>query len=476
MILANILNKGTNYIAAGFTHGEGNTFSVLNKHTGSVLAQIDYCSAQQIDEASEFALQFFETSRAYSFKQKYFLIEEFVKQLDIHQALLADCIELETGKSPEYAKNEVERAILNGKFAMAFCMQNHGENVNMDFGNSPHSYAMVKRFPTGPVLAFSPFNFPLNLALHKIFPAWVAGAPVVLKPSPKTPLSALVLAHLFTQIKDFETYKGMLQVLHCSNQDAALLVKHKAYPIFSFTGSHSVGFNLKTTVPHKKVLLELGGNAAAIVHHDIENLQEVVQKLIVGSFLYGGQICISTQRIYIHQSIEEEFKRLFALATNKYNSQNTQVLIDQESKDRIKSIIQESTAKEAKILAGGLDKENTTPFLQATVIDNPPIDCACVTDEVFGPLVSVFSYTHFEEALQQVNQSKFGLQTGVFTKNIGLIKLAFEKLEVGAVIANNVPGYRVDNMPYGGIKLSGIGREGIAYAYQEFTEPKLLVW
>jgi len=299
---------------------------------------------------------------------------------------------------------------------------------------------------------------------------------VVLKPSPKTPLSALVLAHLFTQIKDFETYKGMLQVVNCSNSDASILVKHSAFPIFSFTGSHTVGFDLKATVPHKKVLLELGGNAAAIVHHDIENLQEVVQKLIVGSFLYGGQICISTQRIYIHQSIEEEFKRLFALATNKYNSQNTQVLIDQESKDRIKSIIQESTAKGAKILAGGLDKENTTPFLQATVIDNPPIDCACVTDEVFGPLVSVFSYTHFEEALQQVNQSKFGLQTGVFTKNISLIKLAFEKLEVGAVIANNVPGYRVDNMPYGGIKLSGIGREGIAYAYQEFTEPKLLVW
>jgi acyl-CoA reductase-like NAD-dependent aldehyde dehydrogenase len=476
MILANILNKGSNFISATFANGEGNTFSVLNKHNGAELAQIKYCSTPQLEEVSEFALSFFELSKSYSFKQKYVLIEEFVKQLELHQDLLADCIKLETGKSSEYAKNEVERAILNGKFAMAFCMQNHGENVNLDFGNSPHSYAMVKRFPTGPVLAFSPFNFPLNLALHKIFPAWAAGAPVVLKPSPKTPLSALILAQLFTQIKDFETYKGMLQVVNCNNSDASFLVKHSAYPIFSFTGSHTVGFDLKATVPHKKVLLELGGNAAAIVHHDIDNLEEVVQKLILGSFLYGGQICISTQRIYVHKSIEVEFKRLFTLATNNYNKQNSQVLIDQESKDRIKSIIQESTTKGAKILAGGIDNQKNTTTILATIIENPPIDSACVSEEVFGPLVSVFSYTHFEEVLKQVNLSKFGLQTGVFTQNIDLIKLAFEKLEVGAVIANNAPGYRVDNMPYGGTKLSGVGREGIAYAYQEFTEPKLLIW
>lgn len=476
MILANILNKGSNFISATFTNGEGNTFSVLNKHTGSELAQIKYCSTEQLKEASAFALQFFETSRAYSFKQKYFLIEEFVKQLELHQDLLADCIQLETGKSSEYAKNEVERAILNGKFAMAFCMQNHGENVNVDFGIATNSYATLKRFPIGPVLAFSPFNFPLNLALHKILPAWAAGSPVVLKPSPKTPLSALVLAQLFTQIKDFESYKGMLQVVNCSNTDASFLVKHPAFPVFSFTGSHTVGFELKATVPHKKVLLELGGNAAAIVHHDTENLQEVVQKLIVGSFLYGGQICISTQRIYVHKSIVEEFKKLFVQGTEQYNSHNSQVLIDLESCNRIKSIIQESTANGATILAGGIENTSPTPSIQATIIENPPTDCACVSEEVFGPLVSVFSYTNFEDVLQEVNQSKFGLQAGVFTQNIGFIKFAFEKLDVGAVIVNNVPGYRVDNMPYGGTKLSGIGREGIAYAYQEFTEPKLLIW
>ena len=404
------------------------------------------------------------------------LLQKAAQALQSRQEEFARTMMAEAGKPLTDARREVGRAVQTFSIAGEEAKRIGGEVVPLDWSPGMESYwGVTRRFPLGPILGITPFNFPLNLVVHKVAPALAAGNSILIKPAPQTPLTSLLLAELLLEAG---VPAGGLNVLPCDNRVAEQLVVDSRFKLLSFTGSAPVGWMLKAKCGKKKVVLELGGNAAVIVEPDAD-LDYVAQRCVTGGFSYAGQTCISVQRIFVHESVAAAFTenlvaRVERLETGDPGNECTVVgpLIDPGAAQRIEGWIEDAVAQGARVLSGGTRVGSVVrPTVLSQVTPGMKVSC----QEVFGPLVTITPYREFDDVLKAVNESDYGLQAGVFTSNIGRIFQAFEQLEVGAVLANEIPTFRADHMPYGGVKDSGIGREGLRYAIEDMTEPKLLV-
>ena len=389
---------------------------------------------------------------------------------------LAKLLAQEAGKPLKYALGEVDRAIQTYRVAAEECKRLPSEYIKLDWTPAGKGKeGIVKYFPIGIVAGITPFNFPLNLTAHKIAPAIAAGCPIVLKPARSTPLSALAMAKI---AYNTSLPKGALSVLPMDRQSGNQLVTDDRFSLLTFTGSPMVGWKMKEMAGRKKVVLELGGNAGVIVA-ETANLNLAISKCVSGAFAYSGQVCIHTQRIYVHHSIFSTFvnemvKQAKALTIGNPLNPETDIsaMIDYDNTQRIKEWVDDAQKDGAKVLSGGNVVDNT--YMPTIIIDTKPNMKVCA-NEAFGPIVVIEPYNTFNEAINAVNDSPFGLQAGVFTNKIDEETIAFNKLKVGGVIINDVPTFRVDHMPYGGIKGSGIGREGVKYAIHDMMEPRILV-
>jgi len=393
-----------------------------------------------------------------------------------HKDTFARLMTLEAGKPVKAARAEVDRAVLTFTTAAEEAVRIYGEYMPLDFIPATEGrWGIVRRFPIGPIAAITPFNFPLNLVAHKLAPAMAAGCPVVLKPAPQTPFCALLLGKL---ILEGEWPASSFSILPLSNEDAASLVADERMKLLSFTGSAKVGWQLKRDAGKKRVVLELGGNAAVIVYNDAD-IDHAVARCTSGAFTYAGQSCISVQRILVHADIFDKFTAKMVDAGKKLRvgdpaDKSTDVgpMIRASDVDRVEHWIKEAVSAGAKILCGGTAKGSLImPTLLSATTPKMKVNC----EEIFAPVATIEPYEDFDDALSRANDSQYGLQAGLFTNDSRLIFRAFERLEVGGVIVGDVPTFRVDPMPYGGVKDSGLGREGIRYAIEEMMERRLLV-
>jgi acyl-CoA reductase-like NAD-dependent aldehyde dehydrogenase len=406
------------------------------------------------------------------------ILEDIAAALIEQKERFAQLIVAEAGKPVRTARVEVERAILTFKTAAEEAVRLGGESIPLDLteGNEGR-WGLVQRFPVGPVLAITPFNFPLMLVAHKLAPAIAAGCPVLLKPAPQTPFTALALGEVVLKAGWPEE---ALAVLPLANEDTAWLAEREdRLKLVSFTGSAKVGWALKAKSGKKRVLLELGGNAAMIVHSDWQDLDTVAMRTAYGAFGYAGQSCISVQRVYVERPIFQTFVWKMVDRAQKMTRGNP---LDEETDigpvirpadaERIESWVKEALSSGAKLVEGG-GRENSV--LEPTILSATRPGMKVQDEEIFGPVVVIEPYDDFEDALAMVNHSKYGLQAGLFTRDAGRIMTAFRELEVGAVVVGETPTWRMDTMPYGGIKDSGLGREGLRWAIEEMTEPRMLV-
>jgi acyl-CoA reductase-like NAD-dependent aldehyde dehydrogenase len=468
-----------NYIGGQWlSSGEGVT-EVCDKFTQLPLGQLPLASAQQADAAIAAAVTALPEMRSWSAAKRSQALKRLADLLEGKRAAFVDLIVREAGKPIGYARNEVERGVMTLRLAAAETLRFGGEYVPLDFGAGEGKMAVTHRFPVGVVLGITPFNFPLNLVLHKVAPALATGCPILLKPAPQAPLTALALAAL---VAEAGYPAGALQAFTCSNAVAETLVTDPRIAMLSFTGSDKVGWHLKSICGKKKVALELGGNAAVIVD-ETADLERAARLVATGAYIYAGQVCISTQRIYVTQPVFDAFREFLlaeieGIQTGDPQLESTLVgpIIDGGHLQRIAEWVREALEAGAERLAGGYVFDPVHHLYAPTLLTRTRADMKVCTEEVFGPVAILESVPDFQAALQAVNESRFGLQAGVFTNRFDHVKMAHSTLEVGGVIINQVPGFRVDSMPYGGIKDSGLGREGIRYAMEDMTEPRLLVW
>ncbi|MCD6366696.1 MAG: aldehyde dehydrogenase family protein, partial [Bacteroidales bacterium] len=408
---------------------------------------------------------------------KRFKILHFISQtIDKNKDRLATVLAKESAKPFRYALGEINRAVQTFLVAAEESKRLPKEYISLDWtAPGENKEGLVKYFPIGLVAGISPFNFPLNLAVHKIAPAIASGNPIILKPARSTPLSLLELAKIIDQT---DLPKGAVSILPMDRESGNQLVTDDRFKLLSFTGSPAVGWKMKQQAGRKKVLLELGGNAGVVVGKSAD-IDHAVKKCMVGGFAYSGQVCIHVQRIYIQETIFDEFIQRMIDATKvlKYGSPEdpeTEIsaMIDEDNAIRVEEWVNDAVADGAKILFGG--KRNKTYYEPTIITDTHPMMNVCAL-EIFGPVVTVEKFDKIEDAFAEINNSQYGLQAGVFTNNLKETNLAFDTLDVGGVIINDVPTFRVDHMPYGGIKNSGLGREGLKYSIHEMMEPKLLV-
>ncbi len=388
---------------------------------------------------------------------------------------LARTITLENGKPINEARTEVDRSALTFRIASEEASRLGGEFIGLDRNRfSEGRWGITRRFPCGPVLGITPFNFPLNLVAHKIAPAIASGNPIILKPATKTPLSALRLGEI---IVESGLPEGGLSVLPCDGKTAESILADQRIKVLSFTGSASVGWHLREVARNRKTILELGGNAGVVIDRECD-LEYAVDRCVAGAFSYAGQVCISVQRIYVHKDVYDIFLEMFvprvsALKMGDPLDEANQLgpMIDEDNLKRVESWVNEAKTAGAKIAAGGRRNGN---FYEPTVLldTTPQMKVSCM--EVFAPVATIAKIEEFGEGLRLVNDSVYGLQAGIFTNNLKNAFAAFETLEVGGVIVNDVPAYRVDHMPYGGVKMSGFGREGLKYSIEEMTELRLM--
>lgn len=450
--------------------------NVTNPFDGSVVGVTYLASRSDIEDAVASAVKAFEALKRMAAHERAALIGRVIEGLGARADELARIISLESGKPIRDARAEVKRAVGTFQIALEEAKRPQGSVVPVDIApGSEGRLAIVRRFPVGPVLAICPFNFPLNLVVHKVAPAFACGNPVIVKPAPKTPITALILAEI---IEEAGCVKGAVSVVPCTNEEAERLVLDERIKKLSFTGSAAVGWRLKSKAGTKRVTLELGGNAGVIVHSDAD-LEYASARCASGAFLYAGQVCISVQRVYVQKDVFERFKELFlghcsGLKLGDPLDETTDIgpMIDEGACARSEQWVKEAVSAGAKLLLGG---RSTGRFFEPTVLTGTSPSMKVCSEEVFAPIVSIEPYEAFEDAVDMVNGSLYGLQAGVFTKDISRIMHAYERLDVGGVIANDIPTYRTDNMPYGGVKMSGFGREGVRYAIEEMTEPRLLV-
>jgi glyceraldehyde-3-phosphate dehydrogenase (NADP+) len=459
--------------------GDGTFNTVIDKYHGSELARVPHATEAQMEEAIAAAYASRDALRKLSAGERSTKLEALASLIAKHEEELAILIVQEGGKPIGYAKAEIARCITTVRTAAAEALRFTGESVALDYGAGVGRTAFTKRFPIGVIAAITPFNFPLNLVLHKVAPAMAVGCPVVLKPAPQAPLSSLALAKL---IEEVGWPKGAFSVLICGVPIAEKLVKDERVAMLSFTGSDKVGWHLKAICGKKKVALELGGNASVIVDEGVD-LASTAKTVAVGANIYAGQTCISTQRIYVVKSVFAQFRDLLVKEYATVNagdpgdpSVTVGPIIDKGHFDRIAHWVSEAVTGGAQVLSGGKAVDASRNIYAPTLLTGTKGDMKVSCAEVFGPVAILEEVADFGAAMACVNDSTYGLQAGVFTDSVANMKRAHDELEVGGIIMNNVPGFRLDSMPYGGIKDSGLGREGVEYAMEEMSEPRLIVY
>lgn len=474
------LIKHENFVANEWlAQGNGDHLTVVDKYNGEQLSKLPLATEAQMESAIAASVEAFEDMGTWSAGKRAEKLWALRSKIEEHAEALAQLIMKEAGKPISYARNEIARCITTVETAATEVVRFTGEMVPLDFSAGEGKTAFTKRYPMGPVACITPFNFPLNLVLHKVAPAIAVGSPVVVKPAPQSPLSTYALAAL---MEDVGFPSGAMNVLVCDIPIAEKLVTDARMTMLSFTGSEMVGWHLKNIAGRKKVTLELGGNASVIIDESAD-LKDAAKKVAIGSFIYAGQICISTQRIFVVEKVFEEFRNMFISEVGKLKtgdpSDDTVLvgpIIDAGHLDRIDSWVKEAVDAGAELLCGGdiISRENNTYAPTVLSQTNNTMKVACA--EAFGPVAILEKVKDFEDGIRKTNDSNFGLQAGLFTNDFSNVKLSHELLEVGGIMVNNIPGFRIDSMPYGGIKGSGLGREGIKYAMEDMTEMRLMVY
>ena len=404
------------------------------------------------------------------------VLQHCVKRFTERADELAEALCIEAGKPINDAKGEVGRLIDTFKIAAEETPRMLGETLPLDISPRAKGYrGMTQRVPIGPCAFISPFNFPLNLAAHKVAPAIAAGCPFVLKPASMTPIGALVIGEI---LADTDLPKGAFSILPCRRDSADMLTEDDRLKLLSFTGSPEVGWALKARAGKKPVVLELGGNAACVVDNDWD-LDDAVARVIIGAFYQSGQSCIGVQRLYVHSDVYDEFKEKLVAKTKALKSGDPKdpetfigPMISEGEAERLHGWIKDALDRGATLLCGGEREGN---MLQASLFENVPADCDLSAEEAFGPVAILEPFDDYDTVLKKVNDSRYGLQAGIFTRDLYKAQKAWDELEVGGVVIGDVPSWRVDHMPYGGVKDSGIGREGIRYALEDMTELRLMV-
>jgi glyceraldehyde-3-phosphate dehydrogenase (NADP+) len=464
------------FLLAGRWRQTSTTAPVINPFTGQIVAEVCQAGPGEVEEAIAASVQAFPLTRLLPAYARAGALAKVAASLTSRSEEIARTITTEAGKPISDARREVGRAIQTFTIAAEEAKRIPGEVVPLDLTPGTDSYlGLTRRFPIGPVLGITPFNFPLNLVAHKVAPCLAAGNPIVLKPAPQTPLTALLLGEILLETG---LPPGAFSIIPCENILAEQMVQDPRIKLLSFTGSAAVGWMLKAKAGKKRVLLELGGNAGVIVEPDAD-LDLAAERCTVGGYSYSGQTCISVQRIFVHEAVYAPFlerlrARVRALKAGDPQEEQTVLgpLITEAAARRVEDWVQEAVGQGARVVEGG---KRAGAMMEATVLTeiSPAMKVSC--QELFGPAVGVARYARFDEALARMNESEFGLQAGIFTQDVGRIFRAYRDLEVGTVLANEIPTFRADHMPYGGIKDSGLGREGVRYAIEEMTEPKLLV-
>ena len=455
--------------------GEG-TFEVHSPYDGSVVAEIAVPTTADVEEASQVAHDTFEESKNLPIWARADALDHISKRLSETIEENANLIAAEGGKPLKWATVEATRAVSTFRWASEVIRHGTDEAMRLDTEQALGSrLGLLRRFPLGPVLGITPFNFPLNLVAHKVAPSLAVGAPIVVKPASATPIGALRLAEFFAET---DLPKGMYQVLPVSSKVADGMARDDRFKKISFTGSSEIGWYLKGLDPKKRVTLELGGNAGVIVHSDAD-LDFAAQRIAFGGYYQAGQSCISVQRVLVASEVYDDFaarltKQVESLKVGDPMDPTVDVgpVIQAQEVERIQGWVDEAVSQGAQVLTGGTGEG---PIFQPTLIADVKPEMKVCREEVFGPVVTISPYQTFDDALKSVNDSKYGLQAGVFTNDISRAMEAHRTLEVGGVIINDVSAFRADQMPYGGSKDSGFGREGLRFAMEEMTEQRIMV-
>ncbi len=452
------------------------TLEVTDKYSGEVVSRVAMADEALIDQAIELAVKAAKPmAKLYAYERQA-VLQHCVKRFAERSEELAQSLCIEAGKPIKDSKGEVSRLIDTFRIAAEESVRMVGEVLPMDITARAKGYTgMWKRVPIGPCSFISPFNFPLNLAAHKIAPAIAAGCPFVLKPASRTPIGALLIGEVLAETN---LPRGAFSILPCDRKGADRFTEDPRLKLLSFTGSPEVGWKLKARAGKKKVVLELGGNAACIIDEDAD-IDDAVARNVIGAFYQSGQSCIKAQRIFVHAKVYDQFKSKFvkaagALISGDPKDEKTFIgpMISETEAKRLEDWILSAKKKGAAVLCGGT---RSGAVLQATVMENVPSDEKLCAEEAFGPVAVLIPFTDFDRALEMVNDSKFGLQAGIFTRDLYKAYRAWNELEVGGVVIGDVPSWRVDHMPYGGVKDSGLGREGVRFAMEDMTEIRLMV-
>ncbi len=449
---------------------------VTDKYSGEVAARVAMADPATIDTAIAATVTASEPMAEMAPYERQAVLNHCVDRFTERFEELAYSLCIEAGKPIKDARGEASRLIDTFRIAAEESVRMNGEVMNLEISPRAKGYrGMWKRVPIGPCSFISPFNFPLNLAAHKVAPALAVGCPFVLKPASRTPLGALIIGEILAET---DLPKGAFSILPCSRDGADLFTTDERLKLLSFTGSPGVGWALKAKAGKKKVVLELGGNAACIVDNDAD-IDHVVERVVFGAFYQSGQSCIGVQRIIVHSDIYDAFRDALVTATQKLiagdpKSEDTFVgpMISEKEATRLHGWVEEAAAAGGKVLCGG---KRDGAMLEATLMEDVPTSQSVCTEEAFGPVAVLSRFDDFDKALAEVNDSVFGLQAGIFTRDLFKAQRAWDVLDVGGVVIGDVPSWRVDNMPYGGVKDSGLGREGVRFAMEDMTEIRNLV-
>ena len=449
---------------------------VIDKYSGKVATRVALADPAAIDKGIAAAVEAAEPMASMAPYDRQNILQHCVQRFTERFDELAEALCVEAGKPIKDSRGEVTRLIDTFRVAAEESVRMTGEVMNLEISPRARGYrGMWKRVPIGPCSFISPFNFPLNLTAHKVAPALAVGCPFVLKPASRTPIGALVIGEVLAET---DLPRGAFSILPCRRDGADLFTEDDRLKLLSFTGSPGVGWALKAKAGRKKVVLELGGNAACVVDDGVD-LDEVTDRLVFGAFYQSGQSCIGVQRILVHANVYDELKTMLvakakALISGDPRKEDTFIgpMISTGEAERLDTWIQEAVAAGGKLLCGG---ERDGAMLSATLLEGVPRDQNVCAEEAFGPVAVLDTFTDFEAALAQVDDSKFGLQAGIFTSDIDKAMRAWDRLDVGGIIIGDVPSWRVDNMPYGGVKDSGLGREGVKFAMEDMTEIRNLV-
>ncbi len=449
--------------------------SVVSPYSNQVVGEVCQAGPKEIERAIVAAVEAFRTTRLMTSFERSSVLAVIARELEAGKEAFAKLITEETGKPITYSRVEVERAIFTFTVSSEEAKRIEGEILPLDQApKSNDRIALIRRYPLGPISAITPFNFPLNLVAHKVGPAIASGCPIVLKPSSKAPLTARKLAEIIDRTA---LPKGAFNLVPCAGGEAEQLITDERIKLVTFTGSPAVGWPIKSKAGRKRVCLELGGNAGVIVDRDAD-IPHALRRIIQGAYGNAGQSCISVQRIFVHEAIYPQFaeqllKMTKSVASGDPGNERTVVgpMIDEDAASKVEGWIFEALAQGATLLCGG---RRTGAFLEPTIVTEVRPEMKISAQEAFAPVVTLSPFKEFEDAVRMVNQSEYGLQAGVFTNNFEHVLFAYRELEVGGVVINDSSSYRMDSMPYGGVKGSGFGREGVRYAIEEMTELKLL--